>query len=44
MLEIESVNHVGIRVRDKSISITFYELLGFQYKSDAGFEKGHPIF
>jgi lactoylglutathione lyase len=43
MLSIESVNHVGIRVRDKSVSVPFYELLGFQFKSDAGFEKGHPI-
>ena len=43
MLNIESVNHVGIRIRDKSISVPFYQLLGFQFKTDAGFEQGHPI-
>jgi lactoylglutathione lyase len=43
MLGIESVNHVGIRVREKERSVTFYELLGFKFDSDAGFEQGHPI-
>ncbi len=43
MLSIEAVNHVGIRIRDKSVSVPFYQLLGFQFKSDVGFEKGHPI-
>ena len=43
MLDIQAVNHVGIRVADKSISIAFYELLGFALLSDVGFEKGHPV-
>ena len=43
MLDIESVNHVGIRVKDKTRSVSFYELLGFEFGSDAGFEDGHPI-
>ena len=43
MLDIKSVNHVGIRVRDKSRSMSFYENLGFQLIQDAGFDKGHPI-
>ena len=43
MLEIEKVDHIGIRVIDKSVSIAFYEGLGFQTLTDAGFEKGHPI-
>ena len=43
MLDIESINHVGIRVRDKSRSVSFYENLGFQVILDAGFDKGHPI-
>ncbi len=43
MLGIEKVDHVGIRVSDKSVSITFYERLGFRTLSDTGFEKGHPI-
>ena len=43
MLEIEAVNHVGIRVRDKARSISFYETLGFALINDAGFEEGHPV-
>lgn len=43
MLPIESVNHVGIRVSDKVVSIGFYEQLGFELLSDVGFEKGHPV-
>ena len=43
MLNIESVNHVGIRVSDKGRSIDFYEGLGFESLSDTGFEKGHPV-
>ena len=43
MLEIEAVNHVGIRVREKSQSISFYESLGFALVADAGFAEGHPI-
>ena len=43
MLNIESVNHIGIRIRDKDVSVAFYQLLGFDYVSDAGFEAGHPI-
>lgn len=43
MLQIESVNHVGIRIKDKVRSIPFYKLLGFQVENDAGFENGHPI-
>jgi lactoylglutathione lyase len=43
MLDIQAVNHVGIRVADKVVSIAFYELLGFELLSDVGFEKGHPV-
>ena len=43
MLNIESVNHVGIRIKDKSRSVSFYERLGFQALRDVGFEKGHPV-
>ena len=43
MLDIEAVNHVGIRVGDRSRSVAFYELLGFAMIQDAGFEQGHPI-
>ena len=30
MLDIEAFNHVGIRIRDRSRSISFYESLGFR--------------
>ena len=43
MLNIESVNHVGIRISDKQRSIDFYSTLGFELLSDHGFEQGHPI-
>lgn len=43
MLDIESVNHVGIRVKRKEVSIDFYRTLGFELLSDVGFEKGHPV-
>ena len=43
MLNIESVNHVGIRIADQSRSIAFYEQLGFEFKTDVGFAEGHPI-
>jgi len=43
MLKIEDVNHVGIRIREKSRSVAFYELLGFEFTLDTGFEQGHPI-
>lgn len=43
MLNIEAVNHVGIRIREKVRSVEFYRLLGFELKTDTGFEQGHPI-
>lgn len=43
MLEIEAINHVGIRVRDRSRSISFYESLGFALVADVGFAEGHPV-
>jgi lactoylglutathione lyase len=43
MLNIEAVNHIGIRIADKSRALKFYQLLGFEFTGDAGFEAGHPI-
>ena len=43
MLDIERVDHIGIRVSDRAVSIAFYERLGFRTLSDTGFEQGHPI-
>ncbi len=40
---IKSVNHIGIRIRNKSTSVKFYEQLGFELTADAGFEEGHPL-
>ena len=43
MLGIEKVDHVGIRVRDKTLAVEFYEGLGFETLADIGFEHAHPI-
>ena len=43
MLNIQKVDHVGIRVSSKEISIDFYQRLGFRLISDAGFDQGHPV-
>ncbi|MEM7501658.1 MAG: VOC family protein [Pseudomonadota bacterium] len=43
MLDIEKVDHVGIRVSVKETSIAFYRSLGFDLITDVGFEKGHPV-
>ena len=43
MLPLREVNHIGIRIADKAISVPFYERLGFVTQADAGFDDGHPI-
>ena len=43
MLNIESVNHIGIRITNRVISVKFYELLGFESFGDFGFDERHPI-
>jgi catechol 2,3-dioxygenase-like lactoylglutathione lyase family enzyme len=43
MLNIESVNHVGVRVGNRARSVSFYADLGFELLQDAGFDKGHPV-
>lgn len=43
MLDIEKVDHIGIRVSDRAVSVAFYERPGFRTLADVGFEKGHPI-
>jgi lactoylglutathione lyase len=43
VLEIEKVDHVGIRVSVKETSIAFYKTLGFKLLTDVGFEHGHPV-
>lgn len=43
MLEMDRLDHVGIRISDRAKSVAFYELLGFELIADAGFENGHPL-
>ena len=43
MLDIQAINHVGIRVSEKQTSIDFYAMLGFELLNDVGFEQGHPV-
>lgn len=43
MLNIEKVDHVGIRVSVKDVSIAFYQALGFELITDVGFDNGHPV-
>ncbi|MGV6800954.1 MAG: VOC family protein [bacterium] len=43
MLDIKKVDHIGIRVHSKENSIKFYEEIGFELITDAGFDKGHPV-
>ena len=43
MPNIENVNHIGIRIKNKTRSVAFYQTLGFELETDAGFEQGHPI-
>jgi len=43
MLNITSINHVGIRIADKKRSLAFYQQLGFALVRDAGFAQGHPL-
>jgi lactoylglutathione lyase len=43
MLNIQKIDHVGIRINDINVSIAFYESLGFEKTLDAGFKDGHPV-
>jgi len=43
MLDIQKIDHIGIRVRDKDRSVSFYESLGFTMIRDIGFDQGHPV-
>ncbi|MFQ5581510.1 MAG: VOC family protein [Mariprofundaceae bacterium] len=43
MLNIQKIDHIGIRVSDIEASIAFYENLGFAKILDAGFKDGHPV-
>jgi lactoylglutathione lyase len=43
MLEMNNVDHVGIRISDRNQSVNFYELLGFELVADGGYDQGHPL-
>lgn len=43
MISIQKIDHIGIRIRDKERSISFYKTLGFMFIRDLGYEEGHPI-
>jgi len=43
VIDIQKIDHIGIRIRDKQRSIDFYEVLGFKQVFDAGFDEGHPL-
>ncbi len=40
MLNIEAVNHIGIRIRDKDVSVLFYQALGFGKDVKTAFDLG----
>ena len=43
MLDIQGINHIGIRIGDRDRSVNFYATLGFELETDTGFDQGHPI-
>jgi lactoylglutathione lyase len=43
MLEMQNIDHVGIRISDREKSVAFYELLGFEMIADGGYDHGHPL-
>ncbi len=43
MLEMNNIDHIGIRISDPAQSVPFYELLGFDLLADGGFGAGHPL-
>jgi len=43
MLEINAIDHVGIRISDREKAVAFYQLLGFELIADGGFDQGHPL-
>ncbi len=43
MLEMNNIDHVGIRISDREKSVGFYQLLGFELIADGGYDQGHPL-
>ena len=38
MIRIEQVDHIGIRITDKTRALAFYALLGFKVELEVGFD------
>ena len=43
MIEMDNVDHVGIRISDREASVAFYEKIGFKLIADGGYDEGHPL-
>lgn len=43
MINIQKIDHIGIRIRNKKRAVAFYETLGFKLTRDLGYDEGHPI-
>lgn len=43
MLNIQKIDHIGVRVRERDRSVAFYERLGFRLESEGIFAEGHPV-
>ena len=43
MLDSASIEHIGIRISDRDVSVTFCETLGFCFFAGAAYDQGRPI-
>jgi len=43
MINIQKIDHIGIRIHDRDRSVAFYQTLGFALIRDLGYDEGHPI-
>lgn len=43
MIDIQKVDHIGIRISNRDVSVAFYESLGFEFVSGIAYDQGHPI-
>ena len=43
MIDMQVIDHIGIRISDPDRSVAFYKMLGFELVADGGFDQGHPI-